>query len=224
VDAGGKPSARSADDPYYAGLALYGLARSQHRRTVDWKTDCLRKARAYYQAAWRAAKQPAMVPTHTAAYAEAFLLSKEQPFADFVLEMNDWLCTLQYEQLDPRQALWHGGFMGWVDGKAALLAPDVASAAYAESLAEACRVARELADIERHPRYTQALESCLQFLMTLQYTEASSQHFAEWYRPEILGGFYASHQDGTLRLDYTQHAVCALVQYLARVAELLREQ
>jgi hypothetical protein len=36
----------------------------------------------------------------------------------------------------------------------------------------------------------------------------------------VLGAFYASHQDGTARLDYTQHALCALVQYLAEVAEL----
>jgi hypothetical protein len=80
-------------------------------------------------------------------------------------------------------------------------------------------VARQAGDIQRHPRYRQALERGLQFLQTLQYTEANCQHFAEWYRPEVVGGFYASHQDGTLRIDYTQHAVCALVGYLEQVAD-----
>jgi hypothetical protein len=59
----------------------------------------------------------------------------------------------------------------------------------------------------------------LQFLITLQYTEANTQHFADWYRPAMLGAFHASHQDGTLRIDYTQHAVCALIQYLSSVVE-----
>jgi hypothetical protein len=217
----GEPGeADGPDTAYYAGLALYGLVRSQQHRPADWKLDVLRKARAYYQARWRANKQPALIPPHTAAYAEAYLLSKEHDFADCVLEMNDWLCTLQYEQPDPRQLLWQGGFKGWADGKPAAVAPGIESAAYAESLADACRVARETADIERHPRYLQALERCLQFLLTLQFTEGNAQHFADWYRKEIQGGFYASHQDGTLRLDYAQHAVCALVQYLGRVAEV----
>ena len=59
----------------------------------------------------------------------------------------------------------------------------------------------------------------MQFLATLQYTDANTRHFADWYRPTLIGGFYASHQDGNLRIDYTQHAVCALVQYLTYVAE-----
>jgi hypothetical protein len=213
------PAARQAEW-FYAGLALHGLLRSQHDRPASWKLEVARKARAYYRAAWRANKDLAMVPAHTAACAEAFLLTREPAFADFAGEMNDWLCTLQYEQIDPRQVHWHGGFMGWADGQPALVPPGISSASCAESLADACRVARAVGDVQRHPRYKQALGRCLPFLLTLQYTEANAQHFAEWYRPEILGGFYASHQDGTLRIDYTQHAVCALVQYLACVADL----
>jgi hypothetical protein len=133
--------------------------------------------------------------------------------------MNDWLCGLQYIQLDPRNPIWSGGFMDWVDGRPAVVEPHVSSAAYAESLAEACRVARQAGDPPRYQRYREALERCLQFVTTLQYTDANTQHFADWYRPVLLGGFHASHQDGNLRIDYTQHAVCALVQYLTYVAE-----
>jgi hypothetical protein len=133
--------------------------------------------------------------------------------------MNDWLCSLQYVQLDPRQPLWFGGFMGWLDGKPAPVEPQAGSAAYAESLADACRVARKSGDLARYQRYREALERCLQFVATLQYTDASTQHFMNWYRPRLVGGFHASHQDGNLRIDYAQHAVCALVQYLEYVAD-----
>ena len=145
-------------------------------------------------------------------------MTKEPAFADAVYEMSDGVCGLQYDRLDPRRPLWVGGFRGWADGKPLEKAPDVGSAAYAEGLAEACRVARAGGDLVRHRRYAEALERCLQFLMTLQYTEANTQHFNPWYRQRLLGGFHTSHQDGDLRIDHAQHAVCAMVQYLSYVA------
>jgi len=204
---------------HYPGEALYGLMLSQRYRPAGWKTDVVRKAAAYYRPWWRAHKNMPFVSWQTAAYTEAYLRSKDAAFADYLNEMNDWICDLQFAPLDPRHPLWGGGFMGWSDGKASAAAPQVDSAAYAEGLAEACRVARQAGDVRRHQRYRDALERCLQFLTTLQYTEANTQHFADWYRPALLGGFYASHQDGNLRIDYTQHAVSALVQYLTYVAD-----
>jgi hypothetical protein len=205
---------------YFAGLALYGLTHSQSHRPAAWKTDVVRKAFACYQPGWRVHKSLAPVPWQTAAYTEAYLLTHEPALGDFVCEMSDWVCTLQYQQLDPRRPLWLGGFMGWADGKPQPLPPHVGSAAYGEGLAHACRVARQAGDLPRYQRYRDAIERCLQFLTTLQYTEANAQHFADWYRPNLLGAFHASHQDGDLRLDYTQHAVGALVDYLDYVAEL----
>jgi hypothetical protein len=79
-------------------------------------------------------------------------------------------------------------------------------------------VAKQAGDEERYYRYRRALESCLQFITTLQFTESNTQHFKEGYRETLVGGFYASHQDGVLRIDYTQHAVCALILYLEHVA------
>jgi hypothetical protein len=213
-----------AEDPeginYYPGEALHALMRSQQHRPAAWKTEVVRKALAFYRPWWQGHKNLAFISSQTAAYSEAYLLTKEQGFRDFVFEMSDWLCTLQYTQLDPRHPLWVGGFMGWVDGKAAALAPHVSCAAYAEGLVEACRVAQQTGDVQRFRRYRETTERCLQFLTALQYTEANSQHFADWYRPALLGAFYASHQDGNLRIDYNQHAVSALVQYLAHVAEV----
>jgi hypothetical protein len=205
---------------HYPGLALYGLMLSQRHRAAAWKTEVVRKAFRYYHPRWREHQNPALVPWHTAAYAEAYLLTGDKALAAAVQEMNDWLCGLQYVQLDRRHPLWLGGFMGWGDGKAAPVAPDAGSATYAESLAEGCRVARKVGDATRYRRYREALENCLRYLTTLQYDEANSQHFADWYRPALLGGFHASHQDGNLRLDYTQHALCALVQYLTHVAQV----
>jgi hypothetical protein len=214
---------RTADDAeglaYYPGEALYGLMRSQQHRPAAWKSDLVKKALAFYKPWWQKNKSMAFVPWQTAAYTEAFLLTKDQEYADFVNEMNDWLCGLQFGP-DPRRALWMGGFMGYADGQAVEVQPTVASASFAESLAEACRVARQAGDVTRHRRYSEALEHCLQFLTTLQYTESNTQHFASWYRPQLVGAFRAASQDGNLRIDYTQHAVSAMTQYLVHVVQV----
>ena len=203
---------------FYPAQAITGLLHSYHAKPAQWKVECTTKALGYYRDWWRAHKNLAMVPWLTAAFAEAFILSKEQAFVDAVNEMNDWLCGLQYAQLDPNHPLWTGGFMEWIDGRQMPSLPTIASARFASSLAEGCRVARRLADTPRYQRYREALERCLQYVSTLQYTEANTQHFADWYRGMLLGGFHASQQDGNLRIDYTAQAVRAMVQYLELVS------
>ncbi len=202
-----------------AGVVLYGVMRSQAHRPAAWKVDMIRKALAHYAPNWRANKNNmVLIRWQTAAYTEAFLLTKEKPFADFVWEMNDWLCQQQQERLDPRHPEWLGGFVADPAGRGAS-GPDISSALCAESLADACRVAHESADLPRHRHYTAALELGLQFVMTLQYTDANTQHFTPLYRQRMLvGGFHGSPRDGDLRLEFTQHAVCAMVQYLTSVA------
>jgi hypothetical protein len=200
------------------GVALSGLVCSQKHRPAAWKDELLVKAVAFYRPWWKAHRNMAFVPWQSAACTGAFLRTHDSKLAEFVLEMNDWMCQLQYTQIDPRHMLWYGGFMSSVDGQPVESTPQIGSAAYAEGLVEACRVARERGDVGRHQRYLETLERTLQFLTTLQYTDANTQHFAEWYRPRLAGAFHASHQDGNLRIDYTQHAVSALVGYLEHVA------
>ena len=211
-------TSKAADDPdgfnYYPGEALYALMLSQRHHPVAWKTDLVRKAVAFYYPWWRQHKNLAFVPWQTAAYAEAYLATKEQIFADCVNEMNDWVCELQYTQLDARHPEWRGGFRNWVDGHKVESAPQIGSAIYAESLVEACRVARQAGDVKHFDRFNNSLGECLPFLALLQYTEGNTSHFEENYRKRLFGGFFASHQDGNLRIDYTQHAVSAMVLYL----------
>jgi hypothetical protein len=218
---GDSPQARVEPDGinYYPGQALYALMLSQRHRPAAWKTKVVQGALRFYLPWWREHKSMAFVPWHTAAYTEAYLLTRDKPFAEAVTEMNDWLGSLQYLQLERLHPFWIGGFMGWADGKAVSAAPDVGSASYAESLANACRLTHQTGDLQRYQRYRESLELALRFQATLQYTTANTQHFVEEYRPQLLGAFHASHQEGSLRIDYTQQAVCALVQYLRYVVE-----
>ncbi len=209
----GRPAAEDAEAAAHAGVALYALMRSQIRRPADWKTDVVRKAVAYYRPQWRDHKTMECVPWLTAACTEAYLASKDQGCADFVFEMNDWLCGLQYP-MDERHVLTWGGFMSWSDGRPAETAPTITTACYAEGLTDACRTARQAVDLDRYRRYQNAVQTAFPFVGRLQYTEGNTNHFAEWYRSRLVGGFHASRQDGNLRIDTTQYAVTALFHYL----------
>ncbi len=204
---------------HFAGPALYGLVRSHAQRPDSWKTAAVSKARNCYVAYWNQNKNVNMAPWHSATYAEAYLATKEPAYADAVFAMNDWLLRQQYGQALPGQPAWTGGFQPWTAGKAAAAAPDIGSAAALASIAEGLRLARATGDVQHYHRYRQALENGLQFLTTLQYSEANTQHFADWYRPSLLGAFHGSSQDGNIRLDHSQWALAAFVRYMQTVAD-----
>lgn len=220
VETGLVKSGSDEIDAEHAGWALQGIIRSYKHRPADWKVEMLRKARQFYFTSWQQNKNSAIVCSHTPAYAEAFVRTNDPAFKNAVFEMNDWLIGLQYPpDHDSARKHWAGGFKRMQGGKIDFAAPDIRSALAAESLVEACRVAKHTGDLPRLQRYERALIENLHFLMCLQYTPAKTQHFVDPFRPSILGAFHASHQDGNLRIDYTQHALCAMVQYLDAVIE-----
>jgi hypothetical protein len=207
-------------DAEHAGWALQGIIRSYKQRPAEWKLDMLRKAHGHYYPHWRQNKNLGTVFSHTPAYAAAYLATKDDAFKEAVYAMNDWLVALQYrDDFDAARKHWAGGFPRVRGGKTELVAPDIQSALPAESLAEACRVAKHAGDLAKLKEYEGALVRNLYFLMSLQYTADKTRHFVDPFRPSVLGAFHASHQDGNIRIDYTQHALCAMVQYLDAIAE-----
>jgi hypothetical protein len=207
------------------GQALFGLMRSQQLRPAAWKLDAARKAVGFYRPRWREHRQPALAASMAPACSEAFLQSKDRArdivLAEFACELADWLCTQQFEKIDPGHPLWRGGFPEYANGKPTNATPTIGSTACARAIIEAARVTRQLPDAERFARYRDAAISSLQFASTLQYTEANTQHFTPLYRQQfLLGGFHVSHDDGKLRLDGTQHAVTAMLAYLTGILDL----
>lgn len=207
-------------DDEHAGWALQGIIRSHKQRPAEWKLEMLRKARAHYQPRWQQQKSLAVLCSHAPAYAEMYLATKDDAFKDAVYVMNDWLVSLQYrDEFDSVRKHWAGGFPRVHAGKTEMTPPDIRSGLTAESLVEACRVAKHAGDLAKLKEYEGALVRNLHFLMSLQYTADKTRHFVDPFRPSVLGAFHASHQDGNIRIDYTQHALCAMVQYLDTIAE-----
>lgn len=211
---------RGLDDA--EGAALYGLGLSARRQRASWKIAVLRRACEHDVSRWRAQPGLALAPGYVPAYAEAYRATGESAFGVAVVEMADWLCGQQYQTVDDRHPEWLGGFPPTTNGTDAVPAPTISSAACAEALAAACRVAQQKGDHARLDRYRRSLIRCLQFVWTLQYTKPEIQRFADWYRPMLDGSFCDSRQDGTPSLRGTEHAVAALAKYLGDVAPMDR--
>lgn len=133
-------------------------------------------------------KETAPYPWRILALHEAFKTSSEKPYAELAFELTDKLATMQYDQIDPRKPAWYGG-MKTLSAQGVELMPGVMSCVLAESFAVACLTAQLSADSARHDKYMQRLAQALQFSQTIQYTESNAIHFAEWFRPRVLGGF-----------------------------------
>ena len=187
-------------------MAIYGLMHSAKLKPAAWKVELVRKAVGFYMPWWRGHQNVAFVAWQIAVCSEAFLATRDRFFADAVIEMADWLAGLQSDV---------GGFNDWADGRV-VEAPStvLSSAPCAEAMALACRATRQAGDVNRAQRYLASLGACLRFLEGLQYSESNTAHFVPAYRPTLVGGFHASAQDGTLRIDFTQHAVSAMMLFL----------
>jgi hypothetical protein len=194
---------------YYPGEALYALARWGVIRDQTALLERVSRSRSVYWKHWRQEKEPAFIPWQSAAHAEVFLATGEKASASMVIEMNDWLLGLQYDGKNSPES-WDGGFGHYHEGERWAIEPGIASASYAESLVEGVRVARGMKDSVRQERYRQALDRAITFVGRLQYQAGDVKHFAANYQPKLVGAFFQAPFDGTVRIDFTQHALMAM--------------
>jgi hypothetical protein len=211
------------DDPpqapaYYPGEALYAIIRSHERKPADWKLGMLRKALPHYRNYWQDNPHEAFPPWICSAFGEAYLITGDDAFADFVVEVADWTLALQH--LGPREIDrgWQGGFGSFQQGQFLATEPGITTASFCEGLVDAYRVATKRKDSTRAQQYRRALDNAAPFLLTLQYTPERTRHFVDSAAKRYFGAFRASISDGALRIDHNQHATNALLQYLEFVA------
>lgn len=204
----------------YPGLALHAIAVGNRLRPAPWKPEAVRKGMGHYRAWFKAHPHPMLAATLTPAFAELFLQTNTPEIAATVFELNDWLVSLQYTATDPRNPQWAGGFKDWANGHPVDAMPGCECGPYLQSLACACRLTRQTADVTRFGRYRQAATDAMQFLGGLQYAEANTRHFENAFRANMLiGGFHLSPVDGNLRIDATARAITGTLGYLGSGAE-----
>jgi hypothetical protein len=194
------------------GFAIEGLALSQTYSPAAWKSEALQKAVKGYQQA-----MPLVVmPNFITGLADTYFRTKDPICAAAVFNMADALCNVQ-QQPEPGKVAWVGGFMT-TSTKTSTMPPLAGeSARCVTALCDAYRVARQAGDAARTEKYRQCAGMGVQYVVSLQYTGNSIEHFAEHYQPRVQGAFRATVGEGVIRLQDTAECVLAVTAYLSDI-------
>ena len=205
-----------ASSPRY--LMAYTLLRSHKVRPSAWKPELARQCVGVTQGTVTVAEQP----WQGLALAELSRTTGDREATNRLYTLCEELMRWQQVRLDPAHPRFLGGFQPPATGPTtpgqSNQPPNTSTcAAILITLAEGAILAREQGDSPRNQALMEAVDRSTQYLAQQQYTEATAQHFAEWYRPLLEGGFRETEQDGNLRL-FTQHLALAGLQQALRAS------
>ncbi|MDE0388825.1 MAG: hypothetical protein OXI75_09015 [Rhodospirillales bacterium] len=196
---------------FYSGEALLFWAEAL-RRGADFAPSPERCAKTFARcrARHREARNPAFVPWHTQACASLFARTGRREFADFVLEISDWLLPMQ--QWDGLMPDLRGRFYN--PKRPEFGPPHAASTgAYLEGLADAVALARAVGDGSRADAYDQAIRRGLRSLRQLQFRDERDAFYVS-KRNRVMGGLRTEVYDNAVRVDSAAHALTAAVKIL----------
>lgn len=186
---------------YYPGEAMLALIKLYISKGNKEYLDSVKKAFPYYKNYWQNQKNTAFVPWHTQAYLLLYKETGDKTLADFIFEMNDWLIdNHQITQTNNPNEI--GGFPK--DN------PKNATSSYLEGINDAYALAQLLGDQYHLQKYRQSLKNGIRFILRTQLPPQDAAKFIDPIR--AAGGFRHSLTNDEQRIDYTQHAIIALIK------------
>lgn len=179
---------------YYPGEAMLALIKLYESTHDQRYLESVQKAFPYYKKTWQERKNSAMVPWHTQAYYLLYRNTQDPQIPPFIFEMNNWVIDNYQGEL--------GGFPK--------NDPRNLTSFMLEGLVDAYALAKSLGDTQHIRSYENSVNLARDFVLRSQYTKADTLMLKHPAR--AIGGFKASLKDPRIRVDYTQHAVMALIK------------
>ena len=197
---------RDVDQNYYPGETLLMLMRYYKKTKYKPALEAVEKAYTFYQAFWnkKENQQGPFVPWQARAYQEAYSVTKDKRYADFVFQLMDWMLK-KYKPLGSDAEPGRQG---------ALSTQFAGTGVYSEGLSAATRLAREVGDKERYEKYSKALRGMMGYVLGLQFKDEDTY----WVkRPDKVRGALSMRPDNEeLRIDSTYHAISG-VHYTSKL-------
>jgi hypothetical protein len=198
---------------YFPGESLMALCRELNGGSPELQA-VVEKAFPWYRNYFRRNPTTAFVPWQADAWRLFAEFSGGQPgpgaaeqskYASFVFEMVDWLQQFQIDD-GARTDEMTGGFS--TSGSE----PGNATASYTEAIVRAYGLASRLGAVRQMERHRRAARLAIGFLFRLQISPETAFLFVE---PDgTVGGTTRSLRDMTIRCDYDQHTITALLAAL----------
>ena len=196
---------------FYSGEALLFWAEARRlgaecAPALDRCAAAFERCRArHYQA-----RNPAFVPWHAQACASLFAQTGRREFADFVLEISDWLLPMQ--QWDGLMPDMRGRF--YSPKRQDFGPPHAASTgAYLEGLADAVALARAVGEESRADAYDRAIQRGLRSLRQLQFRDERDAFYIS-RKKRVMGALRTEVYDNAVRVDSAAHALIAAIKIL----------
>lgn len=187
---------------YFPGEAMLALMKLYEATKEQAYLDSVKKAFFYYRAYWQSNKNTAFVPWHTEAYYLLYKQTQDPAVADFIYEMNDWIID-KYQTFDSRYIDEIGGFPQEDPG-------GCSTAVFLEGINDAYALARDSGDLKHEGKYKHSILLGTRFILQSQVRADNSFYLAD--PKKAMGGIRRSLVDGRQRIDFTQHAVMALMK------------
>ena len=207
------PPERDGDNwNFYSGEALLFWAEAL-RRGAEFAPSLKRCAATFARCRARhyEARNPAFVPWHTQACASLFAETGRREFADFALEISDWLLPMQQ---------WDDGLAPdlrgrFYDPKRPEFGPPHAAStgAYLEGLADAVSLAQALGQPTRAAAYDRVIHRGLRSLRQLQFRDWRDAFYVA-RRKRVIGALRTEAYDNAVRIDSAAHALIAAIKIL----------
>lgn len=197
-------SSAEAYQDYFPGQALLALGRAAQQELTQVDEERLSRALSYYRHRFRYKRDWGQVCWLPQALAAWWWKRRDPVFAELAFEIVDWALPYQQEKT--------GGFINDHQPDA----PGYTTVLYLEAIAAALRVAQAMGDDARAERYRAACENGWRFMDRIVYQERDAAILPniEW----ALGGVRISPINGTVRTDFVQHALNAVMELQAALA------
>ena len=209
------PPERDGDNwNFYSGEALLFWAEALRRGAAvapsleRWAAAFGRCREQHYRS-----RNPAFVPWHTQACASMFEQTGRREYADFALEISDWLLPMQqWDEPADLPADLRGRFYN--PRHPEFGPPHAASTgAYLEGLADALALAHRIGDRTRADAYQRVIARGLRSLRQLQFRDWRDAFYVS--KPHrVMGALRTEAYDNAIRVDSAAHALAAAVKLL----------
>jgi len=194
-------SDRNSGTDFYPGEAMYALMQLYDATGDERYLQSVQKAFPYYRKYWRGNRNTAFIPWHSQAYLLLYRATRDPRVADFVFEMNDWLID-NYQIQQSSRLDYIGGFPK--------NEPRYSTASYLEGINDAYSIAKMAGDPQHVRKYEDSIRIGTRFVLLTQLIPENAFYIKNQKR--AIGGFRGKLTDNEQRIDYTQHAIFAIMK------------
>ncbi len=198
------------ESSYYSGEALFALALAYDMLEKEKYLEATEDALDFYWSEDYDYYDSAFIPWASSGCAKWYEMTGEDDFLDFCFEMTDRQILRQHIIDDEDELGNH--LYGYMN------AETVNTACYLEGIGDALRVAKSVNDTERVEKYFDCLKAGIEWVLSLQFRKKSqltcpNRAFGGFHRGFTVDDSYI------IRIDYTQHAISALLRVLREFDE-----